>query len=411
MTDQAEATQAQLAENGSIDFSKAKQFQIHANLYHWDETLINGEPDVFGAQIPGRDGDHWTVNINLDDSRVENWPAGIEAQIKYNVSAASKFRLLDANKQILCVYAASHPPCFLQDKNDTKRYITQLHISTEGIATFTESRLQLAKIDLDLTAQTWSSQQHDFYDNVYEPKMRITAKGIKPEEKESLLNYGRELMANWSRKDLTQPHLDSLVLFLKSSFDNGLMERPLAVHYGLYSSSNQFEAAPACRKDACECSADSDTDIATEYTPESWLWNLYLDAKDRQRNLRNVFRECVGINLNSPRGCPLEELMLLAFEKSIYYHVHEKEIITLQGTREAFKAWGQKFNLNFDHSDDSAESIEYRSSITDSLWTTWCRGYRYTVMLRTIDRSQPLLDTKLEEVYYRQLIDDEKPTP
>lgn len=69
---------------------------------YWEDASVNGTADDDGARIPFRQGDTWAPVIDLDAGRVVDWPEGVTAKVHYKVCDEGVYRLLDADREVIC---------------------------------------------------------------------------------------------------------------------------------------------------------------------------------------------------------------------------------------------------------------------------------------------------------------------
>lgn len=77
---------------------------------YWEDAIVNGVEDEQGALIPGRDGDTWSIRVELGTGRVVGWPAGVEARIHYKVCDAGQYWLTDATGRKLAQWRGHYVP-------------------------------------------------------------------------------------------------------------------------------------------------------------------------------------------------------------------------------------------------------------------------------------------------------------
>ena len=77
---------------------------------YWEDAIVNGVEDEQGALIPGRDGDTWSIRVELGTGRVVGWPAGVEARIHYKVCDAGHYWLTDATGRNLAQWRGHYVP-------------------------------------------------------------------------------------------------------------------------------------------------------------------------------------------------------------------------------------------------------------------------------------------------------------
>lgn len=94
--------------------TQASHIEVEAEVRYWEDAAVNGVEDADGTLIPGRDGDLWKVRIDLAQGRIEDWPAGIAADIHYKVCDAGEYWLADhAGRRIAKWRGGYVPSAFL----------------------------------------------------------------------------------------------------------------------------------------------------------------------------------------------------------------------------------------------------------------------------------------------------------
>lgn len=69
---------------------------VSAGVRYWEDGIVNGVEDTEGKLIPCRKGDMWAPVIDLQTGVIQDWPAGVKADIHYKVCDAGVYILRDA---------------------------------------------------------------------------------------------------------------------------------------------------------------------------------------------------------------------------------------------------------------------------------------------------------------------------
>lgn len=88
---------------------KARFIEVDAGVRYWEDALVNGQADEAG-NIPLRVGDSWRPVINLKDGQIQDWPAGVTAQVHYKVCDAGMYWLLDEGKARVAKWGGYYVP-------------------------------------------------------------------------------------------------------------------------------------------------------------------------------------------------------------------------------------------------------------------------------------------------------------
>lgn len=73
---------------------------VEAHVRYWEDAEVNGIPDDDGTLIPFRSGGLWRPTINLETGTVENWPAGMVAEVHYKVCDAGEYYLGERDTRV-----------------------------------------------------------------------------------------------------------------------------------------------------------------------------------------------------------------------------------------------------------------------------------------------------------------------
>lgn len=75
--------------------------QAECGVRYWEDAAVNGEEDVDGSRIPCRVGDDWRPLIDLETGVIRDWPEGTTADIHYKVCDDGRYKLLDADMNVV----------------------------------------------------------------------------------------------------------------------------------------------------------------------------------------------------------------------------------------------------------------------------------------------------------------------
>lgn len=81
---------------------EVKYLKAECGVRYWEDGQINGMGDPDGDLTPLRVKDAWCPTIDLETGIILDWPAGTTADVHYKVCDAGIYRLLDAEKNVVC---------------------------------------------------------------------------------------------------------------------------------------------------------------------------------------------------------------------------------------------------------------------------------------------------------------------
>lgn len=96
---------------------------IQAHVRYWEDGDVNGEDDhdilenpELTPRMPGAtkhdDGEWWWhATIDLENGRILDWPAGVEARIHYKVCDEGLYTLLDEHRRPVAEIESYVPSC------------------------------------------------------------------------------------------------------------------------------------------------------------------------------------------------------------------------------------------------------------------------------------------------------------
>lgn len=114
---------------------RATHIEVEAEVRYWEDAAVNGNDDLDGALIPGRDGLIWKAKIALADGQIEGWPEGTTASIHYKVCDQGEY-WLSSNGCRVAKWAGNYvPDAFLCHGDDARGYgdYIIMDVSSEGI--------------------------------------------------------------------------------------------------------------------------------------------------------------------------------------------------------------------------------------------------------------------------------------
>lgn len=81
-----------------------KYLQAECGVRYWDDATVNGvQAPEDGEGVPLKDGDAWAPIIDLDTGIILDWPQGTTMETHFKVCDAGRYKLLDADKSVVCV--------------------------------------------------------------------------------------------------------------------------------------------------------------------------------------------------------------------------------------------------------------------------------------------------------------------
>lgn len=83
---------------------------VDAQVYYWEDAILNGVEDVNGELIPFRCGWSWKPIIDLREGRIVDWPEGMTADIYYKVCDGGLYFLADEHGDVVWQWAGRYVP-------------------------------------------------------------------------------------------------------------------------------------------------------------------------------------------------------------------------------------------------------------------------------------------------------------
>jgi hypothetical protein len=96
-----------------------KLLVVKAEPRYWEDSEVNGEDDTEnGDNIPCKNGNLWSPEIEIETGKILNWPQGVKASIHYKVCDCCGWELLDENKQVVLSAKDGYVPSTLYPKEN-----------------------------------------------------------------------------------------------------------------------------------------------------------------------------------------------------------------------------------------------------------------------------------------------------
>lgn len=108
----------------------AKWLDVDAGVRNWEDGEINGQQDndIFDnpdlePTMPfaekNEDGEwRWRITIDLDNGRIDGWPAGNTASVHYKVCDDGNYRILDNSGNVIIAGESQYVPGFIGEYGD-----------------------------------------------------------------------------------------------------------------------------------------------------------------------------------------------------------------------------------------------------------------------------------------------------
>ena len=75
--------------------------QVNAGVRYWVDSEINGEPDTEnGENVPCKNGELWTPEIEIETGKILNWKQGVKAEIHYKICDCCGWALKDEKAKL-----------------------------------------------------------------------------------------------------------------------------------------------------------------------------------------------------------------------------------------------------------------------------------------------------------------------
>jgi hypothetical protein len=108
--------------------------QVKAGVRYWEDSEINGEPDTEnGENIPCKNGDIWSPNIEIETGKILNWKQGVKADIHYKVCDCCGWELKDETGEVILSAEDGYVPNTLVPKDNGYGDYIIMDIDENGI--------------------------------------------------------------------------------------------------------------------------------------------------------------------------------------------------------------------------------------------------------------------------------------
>ena len=110
-----------------------KTLVVKAEVRYWEDSEINGVEDTEeGNNIPCKNGDIWSPEIDIETGIINNWEQGKTANIHYKVCDLCGFELKDENGNIVHKEEDGYVPKTLYPKKNGYGDYIIMDIDSEG---------------------------------------------------------------------------------------------------------------------------------------------------------------------------------------------------------------------------------------------------------------------------------------
>lgn len=123
-----------------------KYLLAEAGARYWEDATVNGKEDTEGTLIPCRDGEYWKPLIDIETGIIINWEQGKVAEVHYKCCDDGKYKLLDANKEVIKEIDGYVPSIMCPKGSGYGDYV-------------------IMDIDADGKIQNWKAKLSDFQDD------------------------------------------------------------------------------------------------------------------------------------------------------------------------------------------------------------------------------------------------------
>jgi hypothetical protein len=111
---------------------KGKILKCKLGVRYWENSTIDGIEDVNGDLIPGRMGDYWCPEINVQIGQIINWEMGKVADIHYKVCDDGEYELLDDRGYVIVSNDSYVPDCLSPKAEGYGDYVI-MNVNEEGL--------------------------------------------------------------------------------------------------------------------------------------------------------------------------------------------------------------------------------------------------------------------------------------
>ena len=111
---------------------QVRYLKAECGVRYWEDATVNAVDDVEGDLIPCREGDIWSLIIDLETGKIENWPEGTTANIYYKVCDDGRYTLLDTDRNKVKTIIGYVPPIMCPEGGGYGDYVI-MNIDRDGI--------------------------------------------------------------------------------------------------------------------------------------------------------------------------------------------------------------------------------------------------------------------------------------
>jgi hypothetical protein len=91
---------------------------------YWEDSSFNGVDDTEdGRLVPLRNGDYWSIVVNLETGQIQDWPKGTIADIHYKSCDDNTFYLLNSKGLSVAKYEGYVIDMFCPKENGFGDYV------------------------------------------------------------------------------------------------------------------------------------------------------------------------------------------------------------------------------------------------------------------------------------------------
>lgn len=87
-----------------------KTCEIKADVWDWEDAVINGSEDTEGNLTPCREGNLWCPIIDIDTGTITNWSKGTKANVHFKVCDTGSYFLKDAEGKVVLSIEGDYVP-------------------------------------------------------------------------------------------------------------------------------------------------------------------------------------------------------------------------------------------------------------------------------------------------------------
>jgi hypothetical protein len=113
---------------------EVKTLQVKAGVRYWVDSEINGEPDTEnGENVPCKNGELWTPEIEIETGKILNWKQGVKAEIRYKICDCCGWELKDEKGEVVLSAEDGYVPSTLCPKESGYGDYIIMDIDENGI--------------------------------------------------------------------------------------------------------------------------------------------------------------------------------------------------------------------------------------------------------------------------------------